>query len=94
MVIYRILQEGLTNIAKHSRADLVHLSFRKTDGRIELFIQDNGQGFDVQETLSVESPGRGLGLASMRERAEHSGGSLVIESAKDKGTVLRATWPL
>jgi PAS domain S-box-containing protein len=94
MVIYRILQEGLTNIAKHSRASLVHLSFRKTDGRIELSIQDNGQGFDFQEGISTESARRGLGLGSMRERTEHSGGSFAIESAKGEGTVLRAIWPL
>jgi len=94
MVIYRILQEGLTNVAKHSGASLVILSFRKTNGRIELSIQDNGRGFDLQEALSVESPGREWGLASMRERAEHSGGSFGIESAKGKGTFLRAIWPL
>jgi PAS domain S-box-containing protein len=94
MVIYRIMQEALNNISKHSQADLVHLALRKTDGELELSIQDNGRGFDLPEVLSVESPKRGLGLSSMRERAEQSGGSFGIESAKDKGTVLRATWPL
>ena len=94
MAIYRIIQEGLTNITKHSGASLVHLSFRKTGGRIELSIQDNGQGFDLQEAFSVESARGGMGLVSMRERAEHSGGSFFIESGKGRGTVLRATWPL
>jgi signal transduction histidine kinase len=42
----------------------------------------------------VESPERGLGLSSMRERAEHSGGSLLIESAKGKGTLIRVSWPI
>jgi two-component system NarL family sensor kinase len=88
------MQEALNNISKHSQADLVHLALRKTDGELELSIQDNGRGFDLPEVLSVESPKRGLGLSSMRERAEQSGGSFGIESAKDKGTVLRATWPL
>lgn len=94
MPIYRIMQEGLTNIHKHSGASLVRLSFRKTNGWIELSIQDNGQGFDPQEALSVKSDKSGMGLSSMRERAEHSGGSFAIESAKGGGTVLRAAWPL
>jgi PAS domain S-box-containing protein len=94
MVIYRIIQEALNNISKHSQADLVHFSLRKTNGLLELSIQDNGQGFDLPEVLSVESSGRGLGLVSMRERAEHSGGSLLIESANGKGTLIRASWPM
>ena len=93
-VAYRIAQEALNNILKHSKADLVSLSLRKTNHAIELTIQDNGQGFDVQEVLSMESSMRGLGLSSMRERAELSGGSFVIESARGKGTVIRASWPI
>jgi signal transduction histidine kinase len=87
------MQEALNNISKYSQANLVHLALRKTDGELELSIQDNGQGFDLPEALSAESPKRGLGLSSMRERAEHSGGSLLIESAKGKGTLNRASWP-
>ena len=94
MVIYRILQEALNNISKHSGAGLVHLFFRKTNGKMEMDIQDNGQGFDLQNAFSEETPLRGLGLASMRERAEHSGGSFSIESMKGKGTHIRASWPL
>lgn len=94
VVIYRILQEALNNISKHSGAGLVHLFFRKTNGKMEMDIQDNGQGFDLQNAFSEETPLRGLGLASMRERAEHSGGSFSIESMKGKGTHIRASWPL
>jgi PAS domain S-box-containing protein len=94
MVIYRIIQEALNNISKHSRADRVHLALRKNKGELELSIQDNGRGFDLPAVLSRQDSGQGLGLVSMRERAEHSGGSLVIESAKDKGTTLRAIWTL
>jgi signal transduction histidine kinase len=79
----------MNNIAKHSKAALVSLSLRrKKDGRIELVIEDNGTGFDV------ESIKKGLGLGSMRERAEFSGGSFDIESVKGKGTVIRASWPV
>jgi PAS domain S-box-containing protein len=93
-VIFRIMQEALNNVAKHSKANFILLFLRKTDGTIELTIQDNGQGFDLNEVLSIESSRRGLGLTSMRERAELSGGSFVIESVRGKGTIVRATWPL
>jgi signal transduction histidine kinase len=93
-VIYRISQEALNNTAKYSRADLVTLSLRKTGDPIELVIQDNGQGFDVKDTLSKEKYKRGLGLSSMRERAELSGGSFDIESIRGKGTTIRVSWPI
>ena len=94
IVIYRVTQEGMNNIAKHSKADLVHLSLRKMDGRIELVLEDNGQGFDLKKVLGSESTKRGLGLTSMRERTELSGGSFAIESAEGKGTTIRASWPI
>lgn len=92
-VIYRLTQEAMNNIAKHSRADLVRLSLHKANGRMEISIQDNGCGFDPEKTAALKSPGRGLGLLSMRERVEHSGGSFTIESGEGKGTIIRASWP-
>ena len=94
IVIFRVTQEGMNNIAKHSKADLVHLSLRKMDGRIELVLEDNGQGFDLKKVLGSESTKRGLGLTSMRERTELSGGSFAIESAEGKGTTIHVSWPL
>ncbi len=92
-VIYRISQEALNNIAKHSKADLVTLSLRKTHGPIELTVQDNGQGFNMEKIFSMESYRKGLGLGSMRERTELSGGSFAIESIQGRGTTIRASWP-
>ncbi len=92
-VIYRVLQEALNNVAKHSQADLARLLLRKTRDTIELTIEDNGVGFDVREALNVESARRGLGLATMKERTELSGGSFAIESVKEEGTIVRASWP-
>ncbi len=86
------MQEALNNIAKHSKADLIALTLRKSVDRIELIIQDNGHGFDVTETLSVESIKRGFGLTSMRERAEILNGSFSIESVAGKGTTIKASW--
>jgi signal transduction histidine kinase len=92
-VIYRISQEGLNNIAKYSKADLVRLFLKKKGNRIELIIEDNGKGFDLDKILSLERSKRGLGLTSMQERAELSGGTFEMESILGKGTTIKATWP-
>lgn len=92
IVVFRLSQEALNNIAKHSQADLVRLSLKKRDARIEWTITDNGEGFEVEQVLSGEHFDRGLGLASMRERAALSGGTFQIESHKGVGTTVRASW--
>jgi PAS domain S-box-containing protein len=93
IVIFRIIQEALNNIGKHSRADKVSLRLERTPGTIELVIEDNGRGFSLEEVTSMKGPDRGLGLVSMRERAELSGGRCLIESVEGRGTTVRATWP-
>jgi signal transduction histidine kinase len=93
-VVYRILQEAMNNVAKHARADLVRVSFRRIDRTVELMIDDNGNGFDVQQTLSAGVFTRGLGLPSMQERVKMSGGSFSLTSARKVGTVVQAAWPL
>ena len=94
IIIYRILQEALNNLAKHSQASLVRFCLRKTGGMIELFVNDNGDGFEVEDILPGDQPGRGLGIPSMRERTELSGGSFSIETRKGVGTTVRSLWPL
>ena len=94
ITIYRVLQEAFNNVTKHSEADLVRLSLRKTEATIALAVEDNGLGFNPEDVLSVESSRRGIGLASMRERTELSGGSFSIESTEGKGTIIQASWPL
>jgi signal transduction histidine kinase len=94
IVIYRVTQEGMNNIAKHSKAEFVRLSLRKLGRRVELVLQDNGEGFDLEKMRSQEAMKKGLGLTNMRERVELSGGDFSIESSKGDGTVIRASWPL
>jgi signal transduction histidine kinase len=94
IVVFRVIQETVNNIAKHSRANLVRLSLRKLNDRLELMLQDNGQGFNLEEAHSQESTKRGLGLSSMKERVELSRGFFAIESTEGKGTIIRASWPL
>jgi len=93
-VVYRVLQEALANIAKHSKGNLVNLNFEKKQGTIEFAVQDNGEGFDSNEVLSREHTESGLGLAGMRERAQLSGGTFSIDSVKGAGTTIRASWRL
>ena len=91
-VIYRILQEALNNVAKHSRADLVHLSLHLIDDAVKLKVHDNGKGFDLTKAISLRPSRRGFGLASMRERAQLSGARFQIDSVEGKGTTLRVVW--
>ncbi len=93
IVIFRMLQEAMNNIAKHSKATRVDLYLRQHNDSIEMVVQDNGVGFSLQEVASRSSLDRGLGLSSMAERAELSGGSFTIDSIEGKGTRIRATWP-
>jgi signal transduction histidine kinase len=88
IVIFRILQEGMNNFAKHGQGDTVFLSLGKAEGAIRLEIRDNGIGFDL------ETVRKGLGINSMKERTELSGGVFTIESARGLGTNLKASWPL
>jgi signal transduction histidine kinase len=94
IVAFRVIQEAMNNIAKHSHANLVRLSLQKLNGRLELVLQDNGRGFNLKKALSLEGTRRGLGITSMRERVELSEGFFSIESSKGAGTVIRASWLL
>lgn len=92
IVIYRILQEAMNNISKHSKAKSVQIGLKATDKRIELSIDDNGVGFDVESVFAEIQSEKGLGLTSMKERTELSGGTFTIKAAKGKGTNIRASW--
>jgi PAS domain S-box-containing protein len=87
IVIFRILQEAMNNVAKHSRAQAVLIGLTKQNDRITLKIQDNGVGFDPENNR------KGLGLSSMRERARLSGGIFILESGPGKGSLLEVRWP-
>jgi len=80
--LYRIAQEALTNIAKHAGASALSIVTRRNGERLTMIVEDNGTGFDAA------APAEGLGLVSMRERAELLGGSLRVESTTEHGTTL------
>jgi len=87
---YRILQEGLRNIARHAGATAIHISLSKKDDILHLLIKDNGTGFDPASKTNET----GLGIASMTERAHLIRGDLSIESQPGKGTVIKFAVPL
>jgi PAS domain S-box-containing protein len=93
IVIYRISQEALNNVAKHSQADAVTLSLKKVKDHIELAIHDNGVGFDPEQETQNGRGHFGLGLASMKERAQLAGGSFTLDPHKEGGTTIHARWP-
>ena len=92
IVIFRVVQEALNHVGKYAKADLVRLSIRKTDSKIELVIEDNGQGFEIEHIRSADNAVGGVGLGSMKERTRLSGGSFSIDSIKGAGTTIRASW--
>ena len=91
--IFRIVQEAFNNVAKHSKADLVHLRLLQKGDTIELVVEDNGKAFTVDDDVLLESSDQGFGLANMKERTELSGGTLKIRSKAGKGTTISALWP-
>ncbi|MFP4017272.1 MAG: sensor histidine kinase, partial [Halanaerobiales bacterium] len=87
VAIYRIVQEALTNIQKHSSANHVSVSLKKSDTEgIILSIQDNGKGFDLNENKE------GNGLKNMKTRSKNNGGELIIDSHPENGTLIEVVF--
>ena len=87
-MIFRIIQEALNNISKHSQAKAASLRLTSAQGGIVLEVKDDGVGFD-RETAHR---GDGFGLRSIQERVGLSDGVISIDSRESEGTVLRAVW--
>jgi signal transduction histidine kinase len=91
ITVYRIVQECLTNIAKHAQASHVSVTVTKQDDLFFFRVEDNGKGFDVDEVLDKDPRTKGLGLAAMYERTRMLKGSLDIWSQKGAGTLITFT---
>jgi signal transduction histidine kinase len=87
--VYRIVQEALTNVAKHARATTVWVTAREAGSELQIGVTDDGTGFDPNRALDA-----GFGLVGMRERVELAGGALSVAPADGAGTAVRATLPL
>ncbi len=92
IVLFRVAQEALTNVARHARASRVTVRLSEPPGLARMEIHDNGQSFHVEKTLEAKN-NRRLGLIGMKERLEMVGGTLTIRSAPGCGTTVRADLP-
>ncbi len=92
--IYRIIQECLTNIIKHSHGSHFSVVIKQQDKQVSLTVQDNGRGFDVKEILTRRVGRRGIGLTAMQERVRMLGGRLDIWSREDSGTRINCNIPI
>jgi PAS domain S-box-containing protein len=92
VILFRVLQEALNNVVKHSGASLVNVCLRRNDRGIELIIRDNGTGFDPETALGDKSLRGGFGLASMKERVQLSGGRFSVQTEVGSGTTVGAFW--
>lgn len=86
VALYRIVQECVNNILKHSRATTFRIELTYATSEVRIIVTDNGQGFDVSETHA------GIGLGSMRERAEGIGATLELTSESGQGTSMTLRW--
>jgi signal transduction histidine kinase len=84
---YRLVQEAINNVVKHAQAERIQVEVIETGGSVHLTVRDDGNGFDRSSTDG------GFGLIGMQERVELVGGRLSIESARGRGTVVRAELP-
>jgi PAS domain S-box-containing protein len=92
IIVYRISQEALNNAVRHSGAEKLSLFLSHQAGELRLMIRDDGCGFNVEESLRFDRVSRGIGLSSMKERCELSGGSFSVVSEPREGTTVFATW--
>jgi len=88
-VLFRIIQEALTNVHKHARAKMAEVTMNLQPNRVSVTIKDDGQGFDVARTEANLHKNKNLGLLSMRERAELEKGTLEIRSQPGRGTEVK-----
>lgn len=87
ITLFRIVQEQLKNILKHSQASLTQIALSSKEGKIELLIKDNGNGFDPRHTY------QGIGFSNIRERTEFYNGAVQVEAAPGKGCTLMVSLP-
>jgi PAS domain S-box-containing protein len=94
IVVYRVLQEALSNAARHSEADTVCIRLKNDNSHLYLEVEDSGRGFDLENVAERAGVSSGYGLQSMRERAEICNGDFLVNSELGKGTLIKVVLPL
>jgi PAS domain S-box-containing protein len=92
LVIFRIVQESLTNVHRHSGSKTASIRIAHEADRIIVEIQDHGKGMSAERLIEIRSQGSGVGISGMRERLRHFNGELLVES-NSSGTTILATLP-
>jgi PAS domain S-box-containing protein len=93
LLIFRLVQECLTNIHRHSESKTARIRIEREDSNVHVEVQDRGRGMSPERLAEIQSQGTGVGIRGMRERVRHFRGDLVIES-NGSGTKVYATLPL
>jgi chemotaxis family two-component system sensor kinase Cph1 len=88
ITLYRVLQEAMTNVAKHAHAERVSVVLDADSAEVRLVVEDDGTGFVSRSASAPSAPTSGFGLLGIRERLALVGGSLIIEPVSDHGTAL------
>ena len=91
---FRVIQEAVTNTIRHAHASRVDVTVHQMNGELELTIRDDGQGFDVRETMERSSTGKSLGLLGMQERVGVFDGEVKIDSAPGRPTEVKIRMPV
>jgi two-component system sensor histidine kinase UhpB len=93
-LVFRVVQEALTNVAKHARSATVEVHLRRQGERLLLTVQDHGAGFDAEQVLTSDDEDRGFGLRGMRDRVQLLRGRFAARSAPGTGTTIEVEVPL
>jgi signal transduction histidine kinase len=92
--LYRVVQESLNNILKHSQAASAWIAIERAEGQVQIRIEDDGCGFDYRDRMSAPNHPGGFGLTGIRERVRLLGGQFTCDSAPGQGTRLRFDIPI
>jgi signal transduction histidine kinase len=92
--LFRILQEAMTNVAKHAQATSLEVELSRADSDVRLVVRDNGVGFDAERAQARAMLGASVGLLSMSERAQLAGGRVAMTSQPGAGTTITAWLPI
>jgi signal transduction histidine kinase len=93
LVIFRLVQESMTNIHRHSGSKTALIRLEREETTVRVKVEDQGRGMSPERLAAIQSQGSGVGIRGMRERVRHFGGDLVIES-NGSGTKVYATLPM
>jgi signal transduction histidine kinase len=93
LVIFRLVQECLTNIHRHSDSKIALIRVEREEDTIHVKVEDQGSGMSPERLAEIQSHGTGVGIRGMRERVRHFSGELIVES-NGSGTKVHATLPL